>query len=509
MTKKRALISTYDKTGLAPFARALAEMDYEIVSSSGTAKFLRQEGMEVTEVSDLTGYPHLLGGRVKTIHPLIVGGILARKQVQEDLYDVEAFQIPLMDIVVCNIYPFEETASSGADLDSLLENIDIGGVTLIRAAAKNFRDVACVVDPSDYDNVIEEIRSEGDVTLVTRENLALKAFSTTCWYDAAVFRGLARETGFSPNSLSNRIPMASKKILSLRYGENPHQQAALYLPPLAEIPWRQLSGKPLSYNNILDLDCALRSCSLFQSDCACVIIKHTTPCGLAVGENPLDAYSKAFACDPLSSFGGIVGFNRTVTMETARAFTKNFAEVLVAPGFPEDVVEYLQKERPNLRVLAWDGGRVSPIQVTGTWSGLLMQEDSMPPLPDPQKGKWVVKDREDLWDDLLFAWKAAALCKSNAIVVASRKATTGIGSGFTSRVGAVRWALDQAKDKACGAVMASDAFFPFADSLEEASRAGIAAIIQPGGSVRDKEVIEAAERLGISMFLSGARTFRH
>ncbi|MFP4482096.1 MAG: bifunctional phosphoribosylaminoimidazolecarboxamide formyltransferase/IMP cyclohydrolase [Thermovirgaceae bacterium] len=509
MTRKRALISTFDKKGLGPFARALAEMDFEIISSSGTAEFLRQEGIDVTEVSELTGYPHILGGRVKTLHPSIIGGILARRQVPEDLRDVVSFEIPLVDIVVCNLYPFEHVAAGGSDLDVLLENIDIGGVTLIRAAAKNFREVVCIVDPSDYDNIIEEIRSQGDVTLRTKENLALKAFSATCWYDAAIFQGLAKETGASPELLLDKIPAASAKALDLRYGENPHQHAALYLPPLTELPWSQISGKPLSYNNILDVDCALRACALFQSECACVIIKHTTPCGLATGETPLEAYRKALEGDPVSSFGGIIGFSRTITEEAAEAVTETFAEVLVAPEISEKAAEKLRQNRPNLRILQWKGGRVSPYQLTGTWSGLLMQEDRLPPIPEEENSRWVGTPRKDLWNDLLFGWKTAALCKSNAVVVACNGASVGIGSGFTSRIDAVKWALKQAKDKAQGAVLASDAFFPFADSLEEAAKAGISAVIQPGGSIRDKEVFQAAERLGVSMFLTGARTFRH
>jgi len=509
MTRKRALISTFDKNGLGPFARALAEMDFEIISSSGTAEFLRQEGIEVTEVSELTGYPHLLGGRVKTLHPSIIGGILARRHVPEDLRDVQSFEISLVDIVVCNLYPFEDAAAAGANLDLLLENIDIGGVTLIRAAAKNFRDVICLVDPSDYGTVEDEIRAQGDVTFQTKEKLALKAFAATCWYDAAIFRGLSRETGAALELFPEKIPGAFEKSLDLRYGENPDQRAALYLPPLAELPWSQISGKPLSYNNILDVDCALRACALFQSECACVIIKHTTPCGLATGETPFEAYEKALACDPVSSFGGIIGFSRALTEEAADALSEKFAEVLVAPEVSEKVVEKLRHKRPNLRILEWKGGRISPVQVTGTWSGVLMQEDNLPPIPEEGKGRWVGKPRKDLWDDLIFGWKTAALCKSNAIVVAKGGASVGIGSGFTSRVDAVRWALEQAEERATGAVLASDAFFPFADSIEEAAKAGISAVIQPGGSIRDEEVFDAAERLGVSMFLTGARTFRH
>lgn len=508
MTVSRALISVFDKDKVDAFARNLAELGVEIVSSSGTAKFLEKAGLEVREVSDLTGYPHLLGGRVKTLHPAVMGGILARRHLEGDLKDAETYNIPLIDLVVCNLYPFEETARRGADLGELLENIDIGGVTLIRAAAKNFKQVVVITDPADYDQVVEEIHAEGDVTLPTRERLALKAFAYTSLYDATIHRGLSASVGVE-RELEPHLLFNLSRERELRYGENPFQKAALYLPPLSELPWELLSGKPLSYNNILDLDGALRGCALFQSDCACVINKHTTPCGLAVGMTPIEAYRKALACDPVSAFGGIVGFTRKVDLETAQEVAKTFTEVLVAPDFSEETVAFFAEKKPNVRILRWKGGRVLQQQITGTWSGILVQEDNLAPLPSPDKGEWVGTARPDLWDDLMVAWKACYLSKSNAIIFVKDGATVGIGRGFTSRVDAAEWAAHQAGEKANGAVLASDAFFPFPDSIEKAAEAGIAAIIQPGGSIRDKEVFSAARDKGISMFISGWRTFRH
>ncbi|HCD71956.1 bifunctional phosphoribosylaminoimidazolecarboxamide formyltransferase/IMP cyclohydrolase [Thermovirga lienii] len=509
MPRKRALVSVYDKEGIVDFAKGLVELGYELVSSSGTAKHLAASGVSVKEVADLTGYPHMLGGRVKTLHPSIIGGILARRHFQEDLNDVETFNIPLIDMVICNLYPFERAWEEGADLENLLENIDIGGVTLIRAAAKNYHQVVCVVDKADYNRILKEINDEGNVTLKTRGELALKAFSYTSWYDTAIYRGLMSQIAAIDEELPEMIPLSLRRDISLRYGENPHQKAGLYTIPIADKAWIQLSGKPLSYNNILDMDCAFRAISILQQDCACVIIKHTTPCGVAVGETTQQAYKKALACDPVSAFGGIIGFSRKVDLATAKELAEKFVEVVVAPGYEQEAVEYIKEKRENTRLIEWKGQRFMPLQLTGTWSGILVQEDKLPPLPDPNAGEWVGKPRLDLWDDLITAWKSVYLCKSNAIAIVKDLATVGLGSGFTSRVDAVKWAINQAGEKALGAVLASDAFFPFPDSVEYAKEAGIAAIIQPGGSVNDHKVKEAAMKAGISMFLSGWRTFRH
>ena len=505
---RRALISVFDKSRADTLAQELSRLGYEIVSSSGTARFLEASHVPVQEVSDLTGFPHLLGGRVKTLHPSVMGGILARRENSQDMEDVRIYEIPLIDVVVCNLYPFEEKARQGADLDELIENIDIGGVTLIRAAAKNYRQVAIVVDPDDYEPLLEDLRATGDVSLERRQALALKAFAYTSRYDGLVERGLSSALG-REMEMGAELPLTLSRGQELRYGENPHQRAALYLPPLANVPWEQLSGKPLSYNNILDLDGALRAMALFNGDCACVINKHTTPCGLALGRTALEAYERALACDPISAFGGIVGLTRPVDRATAEHLVKTFTEVLVAPDFDGDALAFLRESKPNLRLLRWGGGRVLPLQITSTWSGFLAQEDQVAPLPSLDRGEWIGRPRPDLWDDLIVAWKTAYLSKSNAIVIASDGATLGIGRGFTSRVDAVNWALAQAGEGSQGAVMASDAFFPFPDSIRAAARAKIAAIIEPGGSIKDEEVFDAARDAGVSLFLSGWRTFRH
>jgi len=508
MGQKRALISVFDKKNVDELAKELAELGWEIVSSSGTARHIREAGVPVKEVEDLTGYPHMLGGRVKTLHPSVFGGILARRHFEGDKADVEKFGIPMIDMVVCNLYPFEETLKKGASLEELLENIDIGGVTLIRAAAKNFRHVVPVTDPEDYSTVAGEIRSEGNVTLPTRERLALKAFLKTSFYDAVIHDGLSRSCGLDDPFFSLSVLPLSKRV-DLRYGENPYQRAALYGHPLEDVPWRLLSGKPLSYNNLLDIDCAMRGIDLLQADCACMIIKHTTPCGIGVSGNTAEAYRKAFECDPISAYGGVIAFTRGVDGPTARHVGEQFAEVLVAPSFSEEAIHILASDRPNLRLLECEGEHARGPSYQSTWSGTLMQDDTAPELPALDSGEWVGEPRIDLWEDLLLAWKAAALGKSNSISIVRDGMTVGLGRGFTSRVDAVRWACMQAGGKAAGAVLGSDAFFPFPDGLEVAAEAGITAMIQPGGSIRDDEIRKAAARLGISMFLSGGRTFRH
>ncbi|WP_286952945.1 MULTISPECIES: bifunctional phosphoribosylaminoimidazolecarboxamide formyltransferase/IMP cyclohydrolase [Aminobacterium] len=505
---KRALISVFDKQGVEDFAKKLIERGWEIVSSSGTAKKLQEAGINVIEVSDLTGFPHILGGRVKTLHPFISGGILARRHVDGDLRDIETFKIPLIDMVVCNLYPFQEVAQRGANIDELLENIDIGGVTLIRAGAKNYPHVIILTDPLDYEQILEELDAEGNVTLLTRQSLALKAFAHTAAYDGAIVEGLSSELGVEPE-MKEELTIPLKKEQDLRYGENPHQEAALYLPPMKKLPWEQLGGKPLSYNNILDLDCAMRGAALLQDGPGALVIKHTTPCGMAYGSTLKEAYEKAFRCDPLSAFGGVVGFSRPLDMETALAVSQHFTEVLLVPDGEDEALEFLKKDKPSLRILKWKGGKVLPWQITSTWSGFLVQQDILPPLPNPDKGTWIGPRRDELWKDMLLAWKVACLSKSNAVAIIKDGEAVGIGMGFCSRVFAVDFATNQAKEKAKGAVMGSDAFFPFPDGVEAAAKAGIKAIIQPGGSVRDDEVFKRAEELGLSMFISGWRTFRH
>ena len=508
METRKALISVWDKTGVLELAKGLAAHGYEIVSSSGTAKYLEEGGVTVTEVVDMTGLPAILGGRVKTLHPTIMGGILARRGHAQDEDDREKFKIPLIDVVVCTLYPFEETAKSGADLDHLIEKIDIGGVSLIRAGAKNYYHVAVVTDIADYPRVLEELEKKQELTLEFKQELALKAFKVTSSYDATIYKGLCTEIGVSDDTADDKV-LPLRKVQDLRYGENPHQKAALFLPPLEKQPFIQLSGKELSYNNLLDLDTLLRGCSIFQSLCACTIVKHTTPCGTASADSPLAAFHKALACDPVSAFGGIIGMTRAVDMETAKAITETFFEIIAAPSYESGVAEYLAEKKPNLRVLAITPGYAPKLQITGNRCGFLVQEDALPPIPQTDKGHWVGEPKPELWEDLLFAWKTAAITKSNAIVLVKDRAAVGIGGGFTNRVDAAEYALKLAKEAAEGSVLASDAFFPFPDTIELAAKAGVKAVIQPGGSIKDDDVAKRAEELGISMFVGGSRTFRH
>ena len=508
METRKALISVWDKSGVLELAKGLAAHGYEIVSSSGTAKHLEEGGIKVTEVVDMTGLPAILGGRVKTLHPAVMGGILARRGLAQDDEDRKKFSIPLIDVVVCTLYPFEETAEKGADLDHLIEKIDIGGVSLIRAAAKNYYHVAVVTDIADYGNVLEELEKNQEFTLEFKQKLALKAFRLTSSYDATIYKGLCSEIGTEEAAGDDKI-LPLRKVQDLRYGENPHQKAALFLPPLEKAPFVQHSGKELSYNNLLDLDTLLRGCSVFQDLCACTIVKHTTPCGTAHGNTPLDAFRKALECDPVSAFGGIIGMTRCVDMETAKAITQTFFEIVAAPSYAEGVIEFFSEKKPNLRVLTITPGYAPKLQTTGNRCGFLVQEDMLPPLPEMSRGKWAGRERPDLWDDLIFAWKTAAITKSNAIVLVKDGAAVGIGGGFTNRVDAAEYALKLACEKAKGAVLASDAFFPFPDTVELAAKEGVAAIIQPGGSIKDEEVFKRAEELGISMFVGGSRTFRH
>lgn len=508
MEKRKALISVWDKTGVLELAKGLAAHGYEIVSSSGTAKHLEEGGVPVTEVVDLTGVPAILGGRVKTLHPTVMGGILARRGLDADDEDRKKFGIPLIDVVVCTLYPFEETALAGADIDQLIEKIDIGGVSLIRAAAKNYYHVAVVTDVADYARVLEEIERKEELTLEFKQELALKAFRVTSSYDATIYKGLSKEVGAAQTGTKDFV-LPLRLVQELRYGENPHQKASLFIPPLEKLPFKQHSGKELSYNNLLDLDTLLRGMSVFQEYCACTIVKHTTPCGTAYAATALSAFKRALACDPVSAFGGIIGLTRAVDMETAKAITGTFFEIVAAASYDDGVLEYFAESKPNLRVLTVVPGYAPGVMINGNRCGFLVQDDVMPALPEQKSGKWIGAPRPDLWDDLIFAWKTAAITKSNAIVLVKDGAAVGIGGGFTNRVDAVRYALTLAGEKAAGSVLASDAFFPFPDSVELAAKAGVAAIIQPGGSIKDDEVAKAAEDAGMSMFIGGGRTFRH
>gem|GEM_PF-10217 len=491
-------------------ADALIKAGYEILSSSGTAAHLIANGIKVAEVSDITGVPSILGGRVKTLHPSVMGGILSRRGNDEDEKDRENYKIPLIDVVVCNLYPFEETAENDeASAEELIEKIDIGGVSLIRAAAKNYKDVAVITEIRDYGLIISELENHGGISQELREKLAVKAFGATAYYDAVVEKGLRRLL-IKENEFPDVKAIPAKKRQNLRYGENPYQQAALYVPALSEgrAPFKQLWGKELSYNNIIDLNAVVCAADMFRGSKTAVIIKHDTPCGIASAETLSAAYEKALAYDTISAFGGVAGFTETIDMKTAELINKHFFEIVAAPGFEEEALVFL-KTKMNLRILKLTDNYRIEEQITGCKAGLLMQEDMLPPLISKVNCRWIGEPKYELWEDVVFAWKSAWLTKSNAITIVKGGAAIGIGGGFTSRVDAARFALSRAGENARGAVMGSDAFFPFPDTVELAHAAGISVIVQPGGSIKDSEVEKRAEELGISMVISGTRTFRH
>ncbi|MDR1482105.1 MAG: bifunctional phosphoribosylaminoimidazolecarboxamide formyltransferase/IMP cyclohydrolase [Synergistaceae bacterium] len=508
MDRPKAFISVWDKDGISEFALSLADAGYEIISSSGTARYLRERGIEVTEALDLTGLPSILGGRVKTLHPVIMGGILARRGHPADDADRAEHGIPLIDVVVCTLYPFEETARANAPKDDLIEKIDIGGVSLIRAAAKNYERVTIVTDRADYERVARALTG-GGTTEEMRRDLAVKAFLVTAFYDATIHEGLIDALGRPKDPDESRRVIPLRVEQRLRYGENPYQEAALCGPALSDPAFIQHSGKELSYNNLLDIDTLLKGDAIFRGSCACIIVKHTTPCGTAEAGTAIEAYERALGCDPVSAYGGIVGFTERIDMPLAERLSSHFFEIAAAPEIDPDAIEFLRSRRPNMRLLVFTGRYTPREQIVSNRSGFLIQSETLPPLPDRSAGRWIGTPRDDLWGDILFAWRTAALAKSNAIALAHGCASVGIGGGFTNRVDAAKYAISQAGERARGAVMASDAFFPFPDTVEIAAQAGIAAIIQPGGSVKDADVERRAAELGLSMFIGGTRTFRH
>lgn len=513
MAVKRALISVSDKTGVTEFARGLWELGIEIISTGGTAKALQEAGIPVTYVSDVTGFPEILDGRVKTLHPAIHGGILARRN-PEHSKQIEEHNIKPIDIVAVNLYPFKETvAKPGVTLEEAIENIDIGGPTLVRAAAKNHQDVIIVVSPDRYSQILETLKS-GEVPLQFRQELALEAFTHTASYDAAIssyLGGIIKPENAFPETF--HLSVQRKQLL--RYGENPHQQAAFYQDNSIQGPCvasaKQLHGKELSYNNILDLNSALELVREF-SDPACVIIKHNNPCGTACAEAPVDAYRLAYETDPVSAFGGIVAFNRPVDKASAEEMAQIFLEAVIAPSFNADALEVL-KAKENLRLLetgdlnTMSTDRLDIRKVNG---GLLLQ-DADREVIDPKKLRAVTekKPSDELMQDILFTMTVVKHVKSNAIVVAKNRRVLGVGAGQMNRVGSARIALEQAGEKANGAILASDAFFPFRDTVDQAARAGIKVIVQPGGSVRDDQSIQAANEHGIIMVFTGMRHFKH
>ena len=514
--KKRALISVSNKEKVVDFAKKLVELGYEIISSSGTARVLRENGVPVIEVSEITGFPEIMGGRVKTLHPKIHGGLLAVRDNPEYMKQLEEQEITPIDIVAINLYPFEETVKKGADLEEIIENIDIGGPAMVRASAKNHKFVTIIVDPEDYDKVIEELEKNGETSLETRQKLALKAFRHTAIYDSIISSVLNEKLGINekfPYELT--IPLRRKQ--NLRYGENPHQEAALYVSQveqegLSVSNSEVLHGKEMSYNNYLDVEAATNLVKEFDKP-ACVIVKHNNPCGVAVRDNQLEAYEEALRRDPKSAYGGIVAFNEPVNLETAKKLIEIFLEVVIAPDFEDKALEFLKSKKKNLRLVKIKNFDKKPegLDYRRISGGMLIQDRDLQLYKD-----WkVVSERqptEKEVKDLLFAWKVVKHVKSNSVVLAKDEATVGIGPGQTSRVDSLETAIKKAKEFNLpleGSVLASEAFLPFRDSVDEAAKHGIKAIVQPGGSIRDEEVIQAANEHGIALIFTGMRHFKH
>lgn len=512
----RAILSTYDKTGLVQLAEGLAEAGWDLVASGGTARALELAGLVITPVERVTQAPEMLAGRVKTLHPAIHAPILAR-DTEDDMATLEKHGYAPVGMVVCNLYPFQETvAQPGIALEEAIEQIDIGGVTLVRAAAKNFQRVTVVTDPEDYSVVLEALRAHGEVPLEMRRRLALKAFQLTRDYDTAIHAYFLRELGRldepQPGEMPEVLSLGLTRIQTLRYGENAHQLAGLYALGAEDSPLggEQLGGKELSYNNLLDLDAAWRAAISYEVPVV-VIVKHLTPTGIATAETIAEAFPLALESDPVSAFGGIIATNRTVDEAFVSALGTLFVEAIAAPDFTPAAVETLNEGRKNCRLL-----RIAPphrrdiFELRSVLGGFLVQQ---PDMGDPEGTNWeVVSERRPTSDELQamrFAWRAVQHVKSNAIVLSRPDATVGVGGGLPSRVDAARLAILKAGARAQGAALASDAFFPFADAIEVAAEAGITCVVEPGGSIRDQEVIDAANAAGIALVFTGVRHFRH
>ncbi len=523
MTMERALISVYDKTGVVEFARELASMKVEIVSTGGTARLLREAGLPVRDAAELTGWPEMLGGRVKTLHPKIHGGILYRRELEEHRAEAKKHGIAAIDMVVVNLYPFSATAAKpGVTPGELIENIDIGGPSMVRSAAKNFQSVAVITDPSDYAAVATELQQKRELSLATRLALARKAFARTARYDGEIATELERLAANGEVSmgrtaaLPERLHIALERKQAMRYGENPHQAAALYVPSgapaLGLAGAKQLQGKELTYNNLVVLDAAWRLAGEFREPAA-IIIKHNNPCGTAEQASLRDAYVRALACDPVSAFGSVIAFNRALDGATAEEVAKLFVECIVAPGYEKGALEKLGTKK-NLRLLELSSaGERRELELKRISGGVLVQEPDDRALNEADLK--VVSQRKPTDAEmkaLLFAWKVCKHVKSNAIVFAREGQTVGIGAGQMSRVDSVKLAGMKAATAGLSlkeSVIASDAFFPFPDGVEEGGKAGATAVIQPGGSVRDADVVAAADKLGMAMVFTGMRHFRH
>jgi phosphoribosylaminoimidazolecarboxamide formyltransferase/IMP cyclohydrolase len=511
MKIERALISVSDKTGVVEFARVLHGLGVEIISTGGTMKTLKEAGIPVVYVSEITGFPEIMDGRVKTLNPYIHGGILAIRDNPDHVQAMRHHKIKGIDMVVVNLYPFRQTvAKPDVTLGEAVENIDIGGPAMIRAAAKNFAYVAVVVNPANYGLIADELTKKGEISQEIRMELAREAYSHTAEYDACIARYLAGQLG--QGRFPARLQLVFDKVQDLRYGENPHQQAAFYREQGFSGPGvagaRQLHGKELSFNNIVDLEAAFNIVNEFAAPAA-TIIKHTNPCGTGTGNSLAAAYAKAYEADPVSAFGGIIGLNREVDKATAEQIGQLFAEAVIAPGYSAEALAVLS-EKKNVRLLAAEFGKsADAMDIKRISGGILVQDTDA---GDPAAKMTVVSKRQPTaaeLEQLDFAWKVVKHVKSNAIVVAADNRTIGVGAGQMNRVGAANIALTQAGEAAEGAVLASDAFFPFRDTVDAAAKAGITAIIQPGGSVRDEESIKAADEQGIAMVFTGVRHFKH
>ncbi|MGI9124025.1 MAG: bifunctional phosphoribosylaminoimidazolecarboxamide formyltransferase/IMP cyclohydrolase [Mycobacterium sp.] len=516
---RRALISVYDKSGLIPLAQGLHDAGVDIVSTGSTAKTIADKGIPVTPVEFVTGFPEILDGRVKTLHPHIHAGLLADTRNADHVAALEKLKIEPFDLVVVNLYPFSETVDSGAEIDECVEQIDIGGPSMVRASAKNHASVAVVVEPLGYDGVLAAVRS-GGFTLEDRKKLAALAFRHTAEYDVAVASWMAstlspEESSDGQTPLPRWFARTWRRTSQLRYGENPHQRAALYSddsgwPGLAQA--EQLHGKEMSYNNFTDADAAWRAAFDHQQICV-AIIKHANPCGIAISSvSVADAHLKAHECDPLSAFGGVIAANAEVTVEMAERVSEIFTEVIIAPAYEQGAVEILARKK-NIRVLVAAEPAIDGVEIRQISGGLLMQERDVLTAPGDDPANWTLAAGQPAdgatLADLAFAWRTCRAVKSNAIVVAADGATVGVGMGQVNRVDAARLAVERGGDRVAGAVAASDAFFPFPDGLEVLTSAGVKAIVHPGGSVRDDEVTAAAAAAGISLYLTGARHFAH
>lgn len=513
MSIRRALISVSDKTGIVEFASALAGKGVQIISTGGTYSLLKEKGVAVTNISEVTGFPEIMDGRVKTLHPAVHSGLLAVRSSEEHQRQMQELGLDYIDLVVVNLYPFAQTiAKFDVTYEEAIENIDIGGPTMLRSASKNHEFVTVVVDAADYGRVLEEIQENGDTTLDTRKWLAAKVFRHTAAYDALIADYLSKQVG---DVMPEKYTVTYEKVQNLRYGENPHQKAAFYRRPLANegniTTAEQLNGKELSYNNINDANAALQIVKEFTEP-AVVAVKHMNPCGVGIGSSVAEAYQKAFDADPVSIFGGIIATNGTIDRATAAKLSELFLEIILAPDYEPEALEILRKKK-NLRVLKLGESptkKNEDLLVTAVEGGILVQDKDTMQIGDDHLN--VITDRkptEEELKQLLFAWKVVKHVKSNAIVLAKNDMTIGVGAGQMNRVGAAKIAIEQAGEGVKGAVLASDAFFPMGDTLEMAAKAGITAVIQPGGSIKDEESVKVANEYGITMIMTGVRHFKH